>query len=196
MGDSMVPLAFQRITIAVSCVGFLFVVLGCSSATTGTNGLNPKDADTKPGDKSTGTDTKPSVRPKDITTDKQSSDKPKDNPTDKPALSAQDLAKEFATDEEAAAKKYKDKTVTFEGVVAENRSLYGQLVLAGYKGDKNTVNLRCHLNQTDANTKDKKAKLKVGDKVKIQGIFSDSAVTSEEGKTALVLPLYQCVVLP
>jgi tRNA_anti-like len=98
--------------------------------------------------------------------------KPADTKADFPAMTAEELTKEFAANEATAKKKYTGKSVVVEGVVVEKQGdeINGaHLTLKGHKNEKETFNVHCGLAVIDNFTASQLKKLKVGDKVKING---------------------------
>jgi hypothetical protein len=115
---------------------------------------------------------------------------------DFPPTTAGAFAKEVAADEKAAFKKYDDKKLTVEGVVAEKREDKdgSNLMLAGHKGPKETLNVQAILALIDDYTAEQFKKLKAGDKVKVNGVYSTPNVTRAPGKPSYTT-LYECKII-
>jgi len=104
-------------------------------------------------------------------------------------MSAEEYVKEFAANEEAAIKKFQDKKVVVEGIISEkegNGVTASSLILAAHKSAKETINLHCALAVIDDYTAAQFKKLKVGDKVKINGEGSNGGVTRRKEKPSYV----------
>lgn len=115
---------------------------------------------------------------------------------DFPPTTAEAFAKEVAADEKAAFKKYDDKKLTIEGVVADKRDDKdgANLMLAGYKAPKETLNIQVILALIDDYTAEQFKKIKAGDKVKVNGVYSTPSVQRAAGKPSYTT-VYECKII-
>jgi predicted Zn finger-like uncharacterized protein len=99
-------------------------------------------------------------------------------------LTAEDLAREFSASEDGAARKYQFKRLILDGVVLDNRldSDDRALFLAGYRGAKEVINVRCLLRpDLDPQFRARVKALKPGDRLKFWASLLSTKVTRDPG---------------
>jgi hypothetical protein len=115
---------------------------------------------------------------------------------DFPPTTAEAFAKEVAADEKAAFKKYDDKKLIIDGVVTEKRDDKdgANLMLSGSKSPKETLNIQVILALIDDYTAEQFKTIKVGDKVRVNGVYSTPSVQRAAGKPSYTT-LYECKII-